>query len=239
MAEAVAAANALGKTLRNVSQLLNEPVAQFVGITVDGAELGEVFPTQDEEISFGRINATYTFNDDRVMSKRHARIYRRGENFFLEDLRSLNGTMVMVHLKAPVPLGVSVSIADQGTSAIVSFKPARYDFLIGDPRLPQLAVIGSSVHPCPGGPQFALWALLADLLHHLLGSGLISVGPCTRSTDAPSAKPSPTIRCFSSSDRYCRLVVTGCAKVSIIPACLCHLTLAVENALRREYAADL
>jgi class 3 adenylate cyclase/pSer/pThr/pTyr-binding forkhead associated (FHA) protein len=112
-AEAISAANALGKTLRNVSQLLNEPVAQFVGITVDGAERGEVFPIQDEEISFGRINATYTFNDDRVMSKRHARIYRRGEDFFLEDLGSLNGTMVMVRGKAPVPLGVSVSVADQ------------------------------------------------------------------------------------------------------------------------------
>ena len=41
----------------------------------------------------------------------------------------------------------------------------------------------------------------------------LALTPCaraTRATDAPSANASPTIRCFSSSDRYCRFVVTGC-----------------------------
>src|SRR5262250_2988504 len=41
----------------------------------------------------------------------------------------------------------------------------------------------------------------------------LALTPCaraTRATDAPSAKASPTIRCFSSNDRYCRFVVTGC-----------------------------
>ena len=113
MAEVVSAASALGKTLRNVSQLFNEPVARFVGITGEGAERGEVFPIQDEEISFGRTNATYVFNNDRLMSRCHARIYRRGEDFFLEDLGSLNGTMVMVRGKAQVPIGVSVSVGGQ------------------------------------------------------------------------------------------------------------------------------
>src|SRR5215469_5448434 len=47
----------------------------------------------------------------------------------------------------------------------------------------------------------------------------LALTPCaraTRATDAPSANASPTIRCFSSSDRYCRFVVTGCVQVSII-----------------------
>src|ERR1700746_2797258 len=50
----------------------------------------------------------------------------------------------------------------------------------------------------------------------------LALTPCaraTRATDAPSANASPTIRCFSSSDRYCRLVVTACVYVSIIAPC--------------------
>src|SRR5262249_54287103 len=47
----------------------------------------------------------------------------------------------------------------------------------------------------------------------------LALTPCARATpatDAPSANASPTIRCFSSSDRYCRFVVTGWVQVSII-----------------------
>src|ERR1700747_1189941 len=50
----------------------------------------------------------------------------------------------------------------------------------------------------------------------------LALTPCaraTRATDAPSANASPTIRCFSSSDRYCRLVVTVCVDVAIIAPC--------------------
>jgi len=41
----------------------------------------------------------------------------------------------------------------------------------------------------------------------------LALTPCaraTRATDAPSVNASPTIRCFSSSDRYCRFLVTAC-----------------------------
>src|SRR6202023_3151208 len=47
----------------------------------------------------------------------------------------------------------------------------------------------------------------------------LALTPCARATpatDAPSANASPTIRCFSSSDRYCLLVVTGCVEVSML-----------------------
>lgn len=108
--EVVAAATALGKTLLNVSDLLKEPAAEFLALNPDGSPRPEKYSLREEEITFGRSNATYTFDNDRLMSRSHARVYHRGEGFFLEDLTSRNGTFVMVRGKAPVPFGAPVLV---------------------------------------------------------------------------------------------------------------------------------
>ena len=111
--DVVEAATTLGKTLSCVSELLREPAAEFVGVMPDGSEREETYPLWDDEITFGRVGATYSFNDDALMSRSHARVYHRGEDFFLEDLSSMNGTWVMVRNKVPVPIGASVLVGGQ------------------------------------------------------------------------------------------------------------------------------
>jgi class 3 adenylate cyclase len=111
--EVAAAATVLGKTLLSVSDLLKEPAAEFVAINPGGSPQRETYPLREEEITFGRTNATYTFNDDRLMSRSHARVYQRGEDFFLEDLASRNGTFVMVRGRAPVPFGAPILVGGQ------------------------------------------------------------------------------------------------------------------------------
>jgi len=111
--EVVAAATTLGKTLLHVSDLLKEPAAEFLAINPDGSSRPEKYPLRGEEVTFGRTNATYTFETDRLMSRSHARVYQRGEDFFLEDLSSRNGTFVMVCGKAPVPFGAPVLVGKQ------------------------------------------------------------------------------------------------------------------------------
>jgi class 3 adenylate cyclase len=106
----VSAATTLGKTVMNVSDLLKEPVVQFVSVNPDGSEPQENYPLQQEEVTFGRTSATYTFEDDPLMSRSHARVYHRGEDFFVEDLTSRNGTFVMVRGKAPVPFDTPVLV---------------------------------------------------------------------------------------------------------------------------------
>jgi class 3 adenylate cyclase len=111
--EVVAAATALGKTLLNVTQLLNEPAVEFLAINPDGSARQGKYPVRQEEVTFGRTKGTYTFNDDPLISRSHARVYHRGEDFFLEDAGSRNGTFVMVRGKAPVPFGASVLVGGQ------------------------------------------------------------------------------------------------------------------------------
>ena len=118
--EVIAAATVLGKTLLNVSDLLKEPAAELVAINQDGSPGPETYPLREEEVIFGRTNATYTFDNDRLMSRSHARVYHRGEDFFLEDLASRNGTFVMVRGKAPVPLGAPILVGGQAFRVVES-----------------------------------------------------------------------------------------------------------------------
>jgi len=53
------------------------------------------------------------------MSRAHAKLYHRGEDFFLEDVGSRNGTFVKVRNKAPVPPGATVLVGSQVLKADV------------------------------------------------------------------------------------------------------------------------
>lgn len=121
--EVVAAATTLGKTLLNVTNLLEESAAEFFAINPDGSSRPEKYPLLEEEVTFGRANATYTFEGDRLMSRSHARVYHRGEDFFLEDLSSRNGTFVMVRGKAPVPFGAPVLVGKEMFRIVPSARP--------------------------------------------------------------------------------------------------------------------
>ena len=47
------------------------------------------------------------------MSRSHAKVYHRGEDFFLEDVGSTNGTFVLARDKMSVPAGAILSIGGQ------------------------------------------------------------------------------------------------------------------------------
>jgi class 3 adenylate cyclase len=111
--EVAAAATVVAKTVLNVSDLLQEPAAELCAINPDGSPRSEKYPLRQEEVTFGRTNGTYAFDDNRLMSRSHARVYQRGEDFFLEDLNSRNGTFILVRGKAPVPFGAIVLVGSQ------------------------------------------------------------------------------------------------------------------------------
>jgi class 3 adenylate cyclase/pSer/pThr/pTyr-binding forkhead associated (FHA) protein len=111
--ELVAAAAATGTTVADISTVTNEPIAEFVRVTEHATDSSTRFPLLDQEITWGRNKGTYTFPDDGFMSRSHAKIYQRGENYFLEDVGSRNGTFVKVRGKVPVPVGSTVLTGGQ------------------------------------------------------------------------------------------------------------------------------
>ena len=65
---------------------------------------GKVYPLLDNNITVGRIPQTDFSIIHRSVSRRHARVYREGEQHYVEDLESANGILVDGENKAKVPL---------------------------------------------------------------------------------------------------------------------------------------
>jgi hypothetical protein len=59
-----------------------------------GGRAGEHFLPEGERTSIGRSPDNDIFLDDVTVSRKHAVLIRRGDEFFIEDLGSLNGTYV-------------------------------------------------------------------------------------------------------------------------------------------------
>jgi pSer/pThr/pTyr-binding forkhead associated (FHA) protein len=89
--------------------MLKNPVAEFVSTGPDQKH----YSVLEGQATWGRTKATYTFPTDGTMSRSHAKVYHRGEDFFIEDTGSTNGTFVMAKEKTPLPEGAILAIAGQ------------------------------------------------------------------------------------------------------------------------------
>jgi hypothetical protein len=63
-------------------------------IRAGGGRVGESFPVDRERMSIGRRPDAEVFLDDVTVSRDHALLIRRGEQWHLDDCGSLNGTYV-------------------------------------------------------------------------------------------------------------------------------------------------
>ncbi len=106
---ALAAASQSGTNFGELNAMLHGAVAEFVSLNPDGRH----YPVREQQITWGRTKATYTFPTDIAMSRSHAKVYQRGEDFFLEDAGSTNGTFVLARAKMPIPAGAVLSLAYQ------------------------------------------------------------------------------------------------------------------------------
>ncbi len=66
-------------------------------IRAGGGRVGESFALHDDRINIGRRPDSAVFLDDVTVSRDHALIVRRGGDWHLDDLGSLNGTYVNRH----------------------------------------------------------------------------------------------------------------------------------------------
>jgi class 3 adenylate cyclase/pSer/pThr/pTyr-binding forkhead associated (FHA) protein len=98
-----------GTDIAELSAVLQYPVAEFVSTIGDNKR----YSVLSGNVSFGRTKATHTFPTDGSMSRSHAKAFHRGEDFFLEDMGSTNGTFVMARGKTPIPDGVTLLVGGQ------------------------------------------------------------------------------------------------------------------------------
>jgi class 3 adenylate cyclase/pSer/pThr/pTyr-binding forkhead associated (FHA) protein len=120
--EIISAATTLALTVPDISQALEEDVARLVRLNSEDSREPKSFPIVKEEVRFGRTIGDYVFPQDRFMSRTHARVYLRGEEYFLEDLKSLNGTFAKVRGKSPVSPGTPLRVGKE--VFLVAMRPA-------------------------------------------------------------------------------------------------------------------
>lgn len=87
---------------------------------LDGPEKGQAFEIENDTIyHIGRSPGNHVRLTDTYVSRRHLKIFRRGERYFIEDLHSKNGTSVDGELIDPgvelevregVPIVIGVSV---------------------------------------------------------------------------------------------------------------------------------
>ena len=87
---------------------------------LDGPEKGKAFELESDTIYYlGRSSRNHVQLSDTYVSRRHLKIFRRGERYFIEDLNSKNGTSVDGELIDPglelevregVPIVIGVSV---------------------------------------------------------------------------------------------------------------------------------
>jgi hypothetical protein len=75
-------------------ELSQLPGGATLVIRAGGGRAGEVFPLSGERMTIGRRPDSDIFLDDITVSRDHAVIVARGEEYHLDDCGSLNGTYV-------------------------------------------------------------------------------------------------------------------------------------------------
>ncbi|MFI5429658.1 FHA domain-containing protein [Aeromicrobium sp. UC242_57] len=78
---------------------------------VSGPNSGQSVPLGDAPILLGRGTDAAIRLDDDYVSTRHARFATNGEQWFVEDLGSTNGTYLgSQRITAPVPIGLGIQV---------------------------------------------------------------------------------------------------------------------------------
>ncbi len=138
----------------------------------------EVHPMEGDSVVLGRVGADILI-DSGAVSTRHARIFRQGHDWFLEDLKSLNGTLVNMQRVNGAPVRLRPN--DHIRIAVVDFRfelPGKRSESSGVSRVCSLYLAPHDGKPLP---PFLPGQYLTFQLR-------------IPETD------SPTIRCYSLSD---------------------------------------
>ena len=97
-AESSTATYRIDETGELVPVELEDVVAQGGGaalvVRAGGGRVGESFPLDGDRMTIGRRPDSDVFLDDVTVSRDHALVVRRGDEYHLDDLGSLNGTYV-------------------------------------------------------------------------------------------------------------------------------------------------
>ena len=116
------------QTLTNVTISVSIPLPaqrdRAVLVRMDETHAGQVVPADGPDLRIGRHPTSSLVIDDEGISRSHARIHRKGNSYFIEDLNSSNGTYVN---------GARVELAELTDGSLLQLGPrVRFRFSVVD-----------------------------------------------------------------------------------------------------------
>ncbi len=144
-------------------------MAEFQFIMRSGPTPGKIFPLEGEEISVGRENSNTIAINDAEVSRRHARLEKRGSAYVIQDLGSTNGTFVngvrisgmqVLNSGDEVSFGENIVLMYEAVvdpnATMISSKPPKTVAAAQKPAVPPAAAAPAPAprpQPAPARPQ--------------------------------------------------------------------------------------
>ena len=107
--------------LRQMQQKQGRDFEQAYLIVISGPHVGTMFKIEDPQTTLGRSSKADMYVNDVGISRKHAQLITYGEEIFIEDLRSANGTFVNgapVHQRQRLQDGDKITL---GSTTILKF----------------------------------------------------------------------------------------------------------------------
>ena len=151
---------------------MSEPKEAALLLRIEGGEIKERWSLAAPATTIGRWQDNDLVVDDRWVSRHHARVRREGDQYFIEDLGSKNGTLVNGwRITGPTALadGDEIQVSPLVPLTFVGYastaplpSEARVPGLEFDQGARQVRVRGRVLDPPLSQAQFTLLALLAE-----------------------------------------------------------------------------
>lgn len=158
-----------------------------------GSNGGQVFPVYGDTLTIGRELYNDIALDDLHVSKNHARLTRQGDRLVIEDLHSVNGTLVNnTPITAPTPLQ---------PNDVITVGPFNFRVTTEDVTRPATSRQPTRPYPPAGGRAWSkrrLWLAVAGVVmlalalaalaggYWLLGRGAATAGQVSTATATPA-----------------------------------------------------
>lgn len=106
-----------------------------ITVMVQGKTQREIKLNKDSELTVGRDAANDICLDNPAVSRFHAKIYKQGWPYYIEDLKSTNGTILngkTVSWKAPLSRGDKITVGKH--TLVFTDDPSDYEDGKGSPE---------------------------------------------------------------------------------------------------------
>ena len=169
-------------------QQKGKAVIQMIKLVIrTGPQAGKEFPVDQPSVRMGRGSGSDIVLQDNQASRQHAEISRQGDQFFIRDLGSTNGTFVNgERITAPRLLNPGDQVRIGETTLVCQAGAMAAAQAVGEDWESQLWTEQKAA-PAAGRPKFLIWGLVGLVVVLLVAAAVVAALMLGRGKGTPTA----------------------------------------------------